>query len=120
MNGIVLFIINFLIFSLIVLGVYITSRRSSKSVEAFYNSNELCVASGNQKTCLNNTQLSRLKSLIDGGISATPIRASSVRFEARNNTWTMQPESGVAFVVRDNVSGGDKRHAFWKNRYRDL
>jgi len=119
MNRILLFIINLAVFSLIIGTLYIAYARS-KTVEAFYNSNELCVASGNQKTCLNSTQLSRLKSLVDSGIPATNIRASSVRFESHNNTWSMQPESGVAFVIRDNVSGGDKRHAFWKNRYRDM
>jgi len=70
--------------------------------------------------CVTQPQLNRLKSLIDSSIPITPIRTTSIGFEERNNSWAIQPESGVAFVIRDRVSGGDKRHALWKNRYRDI
>jgi hypothetical protein len=73
---------------------------------------------GSEATCLNQTQLLKLKSILGEG-APQALTASSIRFPAANNTWSIQPESGVAFVVRDNTSGGDKRHAFWKNRYRD-
>jgi len=77
---------------------------------------QLCAAN----VCITQPQLSRLKSLIDGSIPITSIRTNSMLFNAHNNTWAIQPESGVAFVIRDVVSGGDKRHALWKNRYRDV
>lgn len=92
----------------------------SKQKEYFENQNELCIRGVNDTTCLTSSELLKLKGLVNNNLPATSIRATSVKFEAPNNTWSIQPESGIAFVIRDNVSGGDKRHAFFKNRYVDM
>jgi hypothetical protein len=80
----------------------------------FFADGRMCI----KDTCITEDDLKKLKSILGEG-APQALTAASIRFPAANNTWSIQPESGVAFVVRDNTSGGDKRHAFWKNRYRD-
>jgi len=69
--------------------------------------------------CIDQPELKKLKSIINDTVPSVPLRVSSMLFEAANNKWAIQPESGVAFVIRDIVSSGDKRHALWKNKYVD-
>jgi filamentous hemagglutinin family protein len=76
---------------------------------------QLCI----KDTCINEDDLKKLKGAIGGDGTVPNLVASSVKFPSANNTWTIQPESGIAFVIRDNSSSGDKRHAFFKDRYRD-
>jgi|Laugrespbdmm15sd_2_1035082.scaffolds.fasta_scaffold00254_7 hypothetical protein len=82
----------------------------------------LCVqdnpTNGSDATCLNEAQMKKLKSIIGDG-APSDIVAKSVKFPANNNTWSLQPESDVAFVIRDMTTSGDNRHAFFKGKFVD-
>ena len=82
----------------------------------FYADGRMCI----KDTCINEDDLKKLKGAIGGDGPAPSLVASSVKFPVANNTWTIQPESDIAFVIRDGTSGGDKRYALFKNKYQDL